>query len=201
MKKTSLVLACGALARELLALVEANGWEHIDVECLPVALHATPRKIAPAVDARLKELAGRYDHVFVAYADCGTTGALDRVLERHGAERLPGTHCFAVYAGLDEWDAMQADEAGTFYLTDFFVRHFESLVVEPLGLDRHPELRDAVFGNYRRVVYLSQTNDPGLLADARACARRLGLAFEHRRTGNGLLAPVVTRFAESARVA
>ena len=143
-------------------------------------------------------MADRYDRVFVGYADCGTAGALDRVLDRHGAERLPGAHCYAVYAGLDEWDAIQDEEPGTYYLTDFLVRHFDSLVVRPLGLDRRPELRDDYFHNYRRVLYLSQADDPAMVEDARACADRIGLPFEHRATGYGLLGGSLARFVEVA---
>jgi hypothetical protein len=196
-----LVLACGALAREVLAVVRANGWEHVDVRCLPASLHSTPARIPSAVDAALSAVRGRYAHAFVAYADCGTAGVLDAVLEAHGAERLPGAHCYAVFAGLREWDELQEAEPGTFYLTDFLVRQFEALVVRPLGLDRHPELVEAVFGNYRRVVYLAQTDDPELLRQARGCAERLGLAFEHRPTGYGRLEPSLTRFVALAGVA
>ena len=196
-----LVLACGALAREVLALVRANGWQYVDVRCLPAKLHVTPDRIPAAVDEALGETIDRYDRVFVGYADCGTAGALDRVLERHGAERLPGAHCYAAYAGLDEWDAMHDDEPGTYYLTDFLVQHFDSLVVKPLGLDRHPELRDDYFGNYRRVLYLSQAEDATMVARARACADRIGLPFEHRATGYGLLGGSLAAFVEARSVA
>jgi hypothetical protein len=175
----------------VLAVVRLNGWRHVDVRCLPAALHNTPRRIAGAVEAALEELAPRYDRVFVAYADCGTAGELDRVLERYGAERLPGAHCYATFAGLRQWDALQEEEPGTFYLTDFLARHFESLVARPLALDDYPEL----FANYRRLVYLSQTDDPELLERARAAADRLGLDFEHRHTGYGRLASSLARFA------
>jgi hypothetical protein len=195
-----LVIACGALAREVLAVVRANRWEHVDVHCLPARLHVTPDRIPAAVDQALSETIGRYDRVFVGYADCGTAGALDRVLDRHGAARLPGAHCYAVYAGLDAWEAMQDEEPGTYYLTDFLVQHFESLVVRPLGLDRHPDLHDDYFGNYRRVVYLSQAEDPAMLENARACADRIGLPFEHRPTGYGLLAGSLATFAEARGV-
>jgi uncharacterized protein DUF1638 len=193
-----LVVACGALAREVLAIVRANGWEHVEVRCLPAQLHSSPRRIPQAVDEVLEAAAGSYDRIFVAYADCGTAGALDEVLEKHGAERLPGAHCYAVFAGLKEWDALHDEEPGTFYLTDFLVRHFESLVIRPLGLARHPELADDIFGNYQRVVYLAQTDDPALLARARACAASLSLAFELRRTGHGRLGSSLTGFARVA---
>lgn len=183
MSERVLILACGALAREVLAVVRANRWVHVDVRCLPAALHSFPQRIAPAVDRALEEATGDYDRVFVAYADCGTAGALDAVLARHGAERLPGAHCYAVFAGEDEWAALQDEEPGTFYVTDFLARHFDSLVIRPLGLDRYPELLPVIFGNYRRLVYLAQTDDPVLHERARAAAERLGLAFECRYTG------------------
>ena len=160
--RASLVLACGAIAREVLAVIELNGWTHVDVRCLPAKLHSTPALIPAAVDAKLTELEERYDRVFVAYADCGTGGALDPVLERHGVERLPGAHCYGFLAGNDAWDAMHEDEPATFYLTDFLARHFDSLVVRALKLDTHPELLPMVFGNYKRLVYLAQTDDPEL---------------------------------------
>jgi hypothetical protein len=191
-----LVLACGAVAREVLAVVALNGWEHVTVRCLPAKLHSTPQHIAPAVDAKLAELAGRYERVFVAYADCGTGGALDAVLERHGVERLPGAHCYGFLAGNDTWDAIHEEDPATFYLTDFLARHFDALVVRALKLDEHPDLEPLLFGNYRRLVYLAQTDDPDLLARAQAAADRLGLAFEQRRTGYGELVPSLTRFVE-----
>ncbi len=136
--------------------------------------------------------------MFVAYADCGTGGALDPVLERHGVERLPGAHCYGFLAGNDVWDAIHEEDPATFYLTDFLARHFDALVIRGLKLDVHPELEPMMFGNYRRLVYLAQTDDPDLLARARAAAERLGLAFEHRRTGYGDLLPRLTRFVEGA---
>jgi hypothetical protein len=192
----TLVIACGAIAREVLAVVDLNGWTHVTVRCLPGKLHSTPQKIPAAVDAKLREAKGRYDEVFVAYADCGTAGALDRVLDEHGVERLPGAHCYGFFAGNDAWQAMHDEEPGTFYLTDFLARHFDSLVWRGLGLDRRPELLRDYFGNYTRVVYLAQTDDEALTARARAAAERLGLAFERVRTGYGELLPAVTSFVE-----
>ena len=188
-----LILACGAIAREVLAVIALNGWRHVEVRCLPAKLHSTPALIAPAVDAKLAELAGSYERVFVAYADCGTAGTLDRVLERHGVERLPGAHCYGFLAGNVTWEALHEQEPATFYLTDFLARHFDALVIRGLGLDRHPELLPQLFGNYRRVLYLAQTDDADLLARARAAAERLGLDFEHRRTGYGELVPSLRR--------
>jgi uncharacterized protein DUF1638 len=192
-----LVLACGAIAREVLAVIRMNGWDHVTVRCLPAKLHSTPEKIAPAVDAKLTELVDRYDRVFVAYADCGTGGALDHVLNHHKVERLPGAHCYGFLAGNDVWDAIHEEDPATFYLTDFLARHFEAIVIRGLKLDVHPELEPMMFGNYRRLVYLAQTDDPELLERARAAADRLGLAFEHRRTGYGELLPSLQRFVGS----
>jgi hypothetical protein len=193
-----LVLACGAIAREVLAIVRLNGWTHVDVRCLPGKLHSRPEKIAGAVDAKLRELTSRYERVFVAYADCGTAGALDRVLEAHSVERLPGAHCYGFFAGNDAFEVMHEEEPGTFYLTDFLARHFDSLVVRGLGLDRYPELLPEIFGNYRRLVFLAQTEDPDLDRRARAAADYLGLAFERRRTGYGELQPSLERFVARA---
>ena len=195
----TLILACGAVAREILALIRLNHWAHVDLRCLPAQLHSTPEKIAPAVDEKLLELVPRYERVFVAYADCGTGGALDAVLDRHEVERLPGAHCYGFLAGNADWDAMQEDEPATYYLTDFLARHFDAIVVRPYKLDRHPELLPMMFGNYKRLVYLAQTDDPLLLAKARDAAAYLGLEFEHRRTGYGDLLPSLTRFVEGER--
>jgi hypothetical protein len=189
-----LVLACGAIAREVLAVVRTGGWQHVHVRCLPAQLHTRPERIAPAVDAKLRELAGRYERVFVAYADCGTGGALDAVLAEHGVERLPGAHCYGFFAGNDAWQALHDAEPGTFYLTDFLARHFDALVWRGLGLDRYPQLLPDIFGNYTRLLYLAQSDNPDLDARAEEAARRLGLAYERRRTGYGELQPALERF-------
>ncbi len=192
----ALVLGCGALARELLELVDRNGLAGaVDVRCLPAPLHNRPNQIGPLLDARMAELAPQYEHVFLAYADCGTGGAVDRVAEAYGVERLPGDHCYAFYSGLDEFAALAAEDPGTFYLTDFLAQSFEALVWKGLGLDRHPRLRDAYFGNYHRLMYLSQRDDPALVELARAAADRLGLPFEQRRTGYGELGVAIARLA------
>jgi hypothetical protein len=198
MSERLLVLACGALAREVLAIVRANRWEHVEVRTLPAELHATPRRIPGALEDALQEATGSFDRVFVAYADCGTTGGIDEVCERYAATRLEGAHCYAVYAGLAEWDALQEEEPGTFYLTDFLVRNFDAFVGRPLGLDRYPELIRDILGNYRRVVYLAQNDDPDLRRRAEECAAALGLEFEFRKTGYGRLAPSLSSFVALA---
>ena len=190
-----LVLACGALAREVRDVSAANGWDHVDLECLPAKLHNTPDAIPAAVDHRLLAAQGRYDRVLVGYADCGTGGLLAPIVAKHGAEMLPGAHCYEFFAGPPRFAAMQDEELGTFYLTDFLARHFDLMVWRTLGLDRHPELRDAYFANYRRLVYLSQVDDPTLVTAAEAAAARLGLRFEHHRVGYGQLGQELLRFA------
>jgi hypothetical protein len=186
------IVGCGALARELLALTrDIPGVKVLGVDA---RLHMRPALIAAAVERRIAEARSTYGAdvgIFVAYADCGTGGALDAVLEREGVERIEGAHCYEFYAGASAYAALQEEELGTFYLTDFLARQFESLVLRGLGLDRHPELLPDYFGSYRRLVYLAQTDDPVLDAKARAAADRLGLAFERRATGFGELAPTI----------
>ena len=181
----ALVIACGALAREIVALRDANGWSHLDVQCLPAELHNTPQRITRAVREKIVANRDRYASIFVAYGDCGTGGALDAMLAHEQCERIPGAHCYEFFAGADTFAALAEDEPGTFYVTDFLLRHFDRLVIRGLGLDRHPELAPQYFGNYRRLVYLAQSASPERIADARLAAERLGLAFEFRRTGYG----------------
>ena len=190
----TLLIACGALARETLAAIEANGLRHVEVTCLSALLHNRPERIPEAVRAKIREHRAEFDRILVLYADCGTGGALDAVLAEEGVERIGGPHCYAFYAGQDAFAALADAEPGTFYLTDFLTRQFDTLVIEGLGLDRHPELLDMYFGNYRRLVYLAQTEDAELQAQARAAADRLGLTYEYRFTGLGELA----RFVQAA---
>ncbi len=188
----TLILACGALAREIGAIIAANRLTHLTLHCLPAILHNRPERIAPAVRDAIAKFRPTHPRIYVAYAECGTAGALDRVLAEEGIQRLPGAHCYAFFTGIDAFAAQGDDDMRSFYLTDFLARQFESLVIEPLGLDRHPELRDMYFGNYERVVYLAQTQDPALDRAAEAAAARLGLAYERRQTGYGDLAPALT---------
>jgi hypothetical protein len=183
----TLVIACGALAREIAALRRANGWSALDVRCLPAELHNRPERIAPAVREAIRENRARYQKIFVAYGDCGTGGLLDAVLKEEGVERLPGAHCYEFFATPQVFAQLAEAELGTFYLTDFLLRHFERLVVRPLGLDRHPELTSEYFRHYRKLVYLSQAPRPGALEAARRIADSFGFDFEHRFTGYGEL--------------
>jgi hypothetical protein len=183
----TLLIACGALAREIAALRRANDWHDLEVRCLPAELHNRPERIAPAVRAVIATNRGRYAQMFVVYGDCGTRGELDALLREEGIERLPGAHCYEFLATAAVFAQLADSEPGTFYLTDFLLRHFERLVIRPLGLDRHPELTPVYFGHYRKLLYLSQAPAPQGLAQAQAIAARFGFAFEHRFTGYGEL--------------
>ncbi|MBJ3763966.1 DUF1638 domain-containing protein [Maribius pontilimi] len=183
-----LVLACGALAREILALIRLNAWGHMDLACLPAILHNHPDRIPDAVQGAVEKHRSDYDRIFVAYADCGTGGALARLCDTLGVEMIAAPHCYAFFEGTDAFVARAEDEFTAFYLTDFLTRQFDAFVIKPLGLDRHPELRDAYFGHYTKLVYQAQTDDPALTAKAKAAAATLGLAFERRFTGYGDLA-------------
>ncbi|HVJ34745.1 MAG TPA: DUF1638 domain-containing protein [Terriglobia bacterium] len=195
----TLFIACGALGREIVALTSQHGWkDRLDVTCLPAIWHNYPDRIPAGVRAKIRAGKKRYRRIVVLYGDCGTGGALDRVLEEEGVERIAGPHCYEFFAGSRDFSQLADEEPGSFYLTDYLVRHFDRLIWQGLGLDRHPELRDAYFGNYRRVVYLAQTDDPKLLAKAEAAAGRLGLAFLHRRTGYGELAGFMVEQVEKA---
>lgn len=181
----TLLIACGALAREVRAVLAANRLDGLELRCLPASLHNRPERIPAAVRRLIRAARGHYERILVLYGDCGTGGELDRVLAEEGVARIPGPHCYAFYAGEDELARLAEEEPGTFWLTDFLARQFETLVIRGLGLDRHPELLPLYFGNYRRLVYLSQAPTPALVERARAAAERLGLAFEHRPTGMG----------------
>lgn len=183
-----LLIACGALAREILDLKEANGWSHLDLTCLPAKLHLYPEKITDEVRAAVKKHRDTYDDIFVVYADCGTGGLLEAECEKLGVQMVPGPHCYSFFEGNDRFSKISEDEITTFYLTDFLVRQFDAFIIKPMGLDRHPDLRDMYFGNYEKLVYQAQTDDPTLTAKAKTCADRLGLAFERRFTGYGDLA-------------
>jgi hypothetical protein len=191
----ALIVACGALAREILALKALNGWEHLDLQCLPAILHNRPGRIADAVEAAVTAARPRYGRIFVAYADCGTGGLLAARCAALGVEMIAGPHCYSFFDGNAAFAARGDDEMRTFYLTDFLVRQFDAFVWRPMGLDRHPELRDQIFAGYERLVYLAQTDAPELDTEAARCAARLGLAYERRFTGYGDLGPALAGLA------
>ncbi len=191
-----LLIACGALAREILALKALNGWDHLDLQCLPAQLHLRPEKIPDAVEAAVAAARGRYAEVFVVYADCGTGGLLEARCRALGVEMLAGPHCYSFFDGNDAFATRAEDEMRCFYLTDFLVRQFDAFVWKPMGLDRAPELRDMLFGNYETLVYLAQTEDAALDRLAEDAARRLGLGYRRRFTGYGDLAAELATLAE-----
>lgn len=187
-KARVLVLACGALAREIVDLIELNKWLTFDIQCLPAKWHNTPQFIVPALRQHIQSARGQYQSIFVLYGDCGTGGLLDAMLQEEGVERIGGPHCYAFYSGNALFAAKAEHEFTAFYLTDYLARHFDKLMWQGLGLDRHPELLKDYFGNYTKLVFLAQTHDKDLEARAEAAARRLGLAYEYRFTGYGELA-------------
>ncbi|WP_425090735.1 DUF1638 domain-containing protein [Tropicimonas sp. S265A] len=180
-----LLIACGALAHEILALIRANGWDHLSLSCLPAKLHLTPDALPDAVEDAVRLAEDRFDTIFVVYADCGTGGLLQARCAALGVEMIEGPHCYSFFEGNAAFAARADSEMTAFYLTDFLVRQFDAFVWRPLGLGRHPELRDMYFGHYDRLIYQAQTEAPELTAKARDCARRLGLRFERRKTGYG----------------
>jgi len=193
----TLLIACGALAREIAALKRANGWTELEVRCLPAQLHNRPERIAPAVREAIRANRDRFANIFVVYGDCGTGGQLDAVLKEEGVERLPGAHCYEFLATAPVFAQLADAEPGTFYLTDFLLKHFERLVIRPLGLDRHPQLTGEYFRNYRKLVYLSQAPRPAAREQARRIAERFGFEFEHRFTGYGELGTRLAGLAAS----
>lgn len=190
-----LLVACGALAHEILALKAANGWSHLDLQCLPANLHLWPDRIVTAVEQAVARNRGQYERIFVVYADCGTGGLLLEKCKELGVEMVEGPHCYSFFEGNTAFAARAETEIDAFYLTDFLVRQFDAFVWRPMGFDRHPELIAMMFGNYRKLVYQAQVNDPALDAKARDCAARLGLEYERRFTGYGDLATTLDRVA------
>lgn len=179
-----LVIACGAIARELVRIRRLNNWDHLEFQCLPADLHNTPDRIPAAVRAKIEDAGDRFEKIFVAYADCGTGGLLDKALKEFSIERIPGAHCYEFFAGSDHFHRLADAEPGSFYLTDFLVQHFERLVISGLGLDRQPQLMPLYFGNYRRVVYLAQTESKDLQLRAQQHAEFLGLDYVYQYRGD-----------------
>ena len=195
MRDRILVIACGAISLELLRVMRLNQWDHLDIRCLPPELHNRPERIPAAVRAKLEKYAGAYAKTFVAYADCGTGGALDALLDEYAIERIPGAHCYEFFTGGEAFQALAQAEAGSFYLTDFLARNFDRLVIKGLGIDRLPQLKSVYFGNYRRLVYLAQSDTQELREMARRHAETLGLSYIYHHCGDqpltGLLRPAL----------
>jgi hypothetical protein len=190
----TLLIACGALAREVVDLIRLNGWTHMTVTCLPAIWHNTPDRIPEAVREKVRAARRDYERILVLYGDCGSGGLLDQVLEEEGVERIGGPHCYAFYTGVEDFTALAEADPACFYLTDYLVRHFDRLIIAGLGIDRHPELLESYFGNYTPVVYLAQSEDEALRRQAEAAAAKLGLAYRYRFTGYGDLG----RFLQAA---
>ncbi|WP_038013809.1 DUF1638 domain-containing protein [Thalassobaculum salexigens] len=197
----ALFIACGALARELVDLKRMTGWAELTITCLPAHWHNTPQKIAPAVLRKIRAAGTKYDRVYVLYGDCGTGGELDRMLAAEGVERIPGPHCYQMFAGTAAFTEMADRDPGQFYLTDYLVRHFDRLIIKGLGLDRYPQLLPDYFGHYTTLVYLAQTADSRLRDKAVKAAERLGLAFEYRHVGYGEIGDFVAAAAGPAQAA
>ncbi len=191
----AVVITCAALMRELRTIFRANAWSHIEVICLSADLHSRPEKIPEAVKEAIEKSKARGQRIFVAYGDCGTGGRLDALLEAEGVARIPGNHCYEFFAGKRRFEQFQESEIGTFYLTDFLVRHFDRLVIRGLGLDKKPELEPLYFGHYRKLVYLAQTADSLLKERAQAAAHRLGLVYEYHYCGNGEMSRALVEFS------
>ncbi len=189
-----LVVACGALAREIIDIKRTNGWDHMDLTCLPAILHNHPERITEAATEAVATHRDAYQQVFVAYADCGTGGQLEAACASLGVEMIQGPHCYSFFEGNAAF-AQRDDEITAFYLTDFLARQFDAFVWRPLGLDKHPELLEMYFGHYTKLVYQSQIPDAELVQKAKGLAERLGLAFEHRHTGYGDLATTLRDWA------
>ena len=190
--KKRLVLGCGALVYDLLRLIKQNPSfsDKVNLQCLPAGWHNSPQLIAPGVEDYLSKNAHLYEEVYIAYADCGTGGALDRVISKYKAKRIDGAHCYEFFAGKDVFEKLAEEEIGTFYLTDYLVKNFKRIMIKGLGLDRHPELFEVYFEHYKKLVYLAQTENKQWNKDAEQYAKDFGFDYEYRLVGTGSLSSV-----------
>jgi len=191
-KPRLLVIACGALAVEVSAVLRPLG-DAVKVQCLPASWHNEPAKIPDGVRKLIEKYQLAFARIYVAYGDCGTAGGLDKVLDEYGVERLPGPHCYSFYAGDQQFEALTDEETGSFFVTDYLLRNFQRLVIKGLGLDRYPQLLGSYFGNYHRLVYLAQRTDGALKEQAREAASQLGLELVYRPVGYGQLGSQLVR--------
>lgn len=194
----TLIIACGALSHEVVELIRINRWNHLELTCLPAYWHHQPQRIPAGLRRKIRENRGRYRKIYVMYGDCGTAGAVDAVVREGGAERIQGPHCFSFLMGNEDFRTHTDNEITTFYLTDFFCRYFDRFVWEALGLDRRDDMADFVFGNYRKVLYMAQTDSPELRQKAREIAGRLKLEYEYRFTGYGDMESAMQRIPVAA---
>ena len=183
----TLFITCGAIAREVIAIKTLNKFSNVEVSCLPASWHNSPEKITPAIKKKIRTAKTKFARIFVLYGDCGTGGELDKLIEQEGVTRIPGPHCYEFFMGREEFEEVHADEPGCFYLTDYLARHFDRVVLKGLGLDRFPELLFEYFKNYKKLIYIAQTDDSSLELKARQAADRLGLQYERRIRGYGEL--------------
>lgn len=179
-----LIIACGALAHELVRIKKLNQWDFLDLQCLPAELHNTPQKIVPAVRRKIAQNRAAYHKIFIGYADCGTGGMLDALLQEENIARLPGAHCYEFFAGANQFKALAESEIGTFYLTDYLARNFDRLIRQGLGLERHPEIKQMMFAHYKKLVYLAQLSDAEVDAKAEQAAAYLNLEYQRIYTGD-----------------
>jgi hypothetical protein len=193
-----LMIACGALAREILDITKQLPAGAVELTCLPAIWHNHPEKIVPGLKRKIDAAKKTGRNIVVIYGDCGTGGAIDAYLESESIPRVPGPHCYEMFLGKSDFDAEMEAELGTFFLTDYMVRHFERLVMKGMGLRQHPQLRDMYFGNYKRVLYMAQTEDPALLAKARAAAAMLALDFDYRFAGYGAFTDFISTASQTA---
>ncbi len=184
-----LVIACGALAKEITALIQMNNWTHLQLRYLPAKLHNEPKNIPQNIRKYLVNAQNKFSRIFIGYADCGTGGKLDNLLEEFGVQRLPGAHCYEFFSSTQTFSKMLEEEPGSFFLTDFLVKSFEKLIWQGLKINSHPELLNIYFRHYKRLVYLAQTESQALQTQAKEIAQRLELNYFYRFTGYGALSP------------
>lgn len=182
------IIACGALAHEILHLIRLNNLKNLQLFCLPANLHLQPQKIVPRLETKIVELRGKgFEKIYLGYGDCGTVGAIDKLMQREGLERITGEHCYEFFAGTGRYLELVEQELRSFYLTDYLARFFETLIIKGFKIDKHPELQEMMFGEYKKIVYLAQTENPELDRLAEAAAKRLGLEYERVQVGYGFL--------------